>query len=248
VFTVNKNSDTIKGQGKHKEQNGIKMQPNDNFGNVKRNETLTEQTYRRLRHALMTGTLSPGEKITGRRIASALNVSLTPAREAIGRLVVEGGLEPGRSLAALVPKLTKTKYREIIQVRILLEGLAAETSMQNFNAKLLAKLENIQRDITEATDCDQHQTILKKNADFHFLIYKTANMPTVLSIIDSLWLRIGPSMSLFSPDYQISRQGSRNHQEVLEAIRQGNAENLRSAIVKDLNDGTDYLMPLLDDN
>ncbi len=220
----------------------------DNFGMVERSETLTEQTYRRLRHALMTGKLPPGEKVTGRRIAKALDVSLTPAREAIGRLVAEGGLAPGRNQAALVPRLTKASYKEIIKIRLLLEGLAAENSVPNFDAKKISELESIQKDIEHYTDQKEYLTVQQRNADFHFLIYRTSEMPTLMSLIDAMWLRTGPTMSLLAPEYQISRQGSRNHLDALEAIRSGDAKALRRAIVKDLKDGTRFLVPLLAEN
>ena len=51
---------------------------------VQRSETLTIQTYSEIKKLLMTGKLQPGEKLTGRQIAKAMNVSLTPSREAIG--------------------------------------------------------------------------------------------------------------------------------------------------------------------
>jgi GntR family colanic acid and biofilm gene transcriptional regulator len=223
------------------------MNPSENLGTIERGETVTIQTYRRLTHALMTGTLKPGEKITGRRIAGALNVSLTPAREAISRLVAEGGLEPCPNRAALVPKLNKTKYREIISIRIMLEGLAAETAISNFDADRLTEIEKIQQQMKEATDKKDHLARMQKNAEFHFLIYRTANLPTLFSIIDSLWLQAGPTLSLLAPGYQKSRQGSRNHLNAIESIRQGSGKLLRKAIEKDLKDGTNYIMPLLDD-
>ncbi len=73
---------------------------------------------------------------------------------------------------------------------------------------------------------------MQKNADFHFHIYRAANLPT---------------LSLLAPEYQKSRQGSRNHFDALDAIPNGNGKPLRQAIEKDLKDGAGYLLPLLDD-
>lgn len=229
-------------------ENDRLMNFSNDLGTIERGETLTEQTYRRLRHALMTGTLTPGEKITGRRIAGALQVSLTPAREAIGRLVAEGGLQPGPNRAALVPRLTKAKYREIVTLRLLLEGLAAETAAANIDAGLLKKIEKTQDALEDAGKRNRHQVRMQMNADFHFMIYRAANLPTVFSFIDSLWLQAGPTLSLLGPEYQKSRLGLSNHLEAIEAIRAGSGKLLRKAIEKDLKDGTKYIMPLLDDS
>ncbi len=224
------------------------MAIDNDLGTIERGETLTQQTYRRLRHALMTGTLTPGEKVTGRQIADALQVSLTPAREAIGRLVAEGGLEPGPNRSALVPKLTKAKYKEIVAIRLLLEGLAAETAAAKIDAGLLKKIEKTQSALEAASKRSDHLTRMQMNADFHFMIYRAADLPTVYSIIDSLWLQAGPTLSLLGPEYHKSRLGLNNHLKAIEAIHQRNGKRLRKAIEKDLKDGTTYVIPLLDDS
>ena len=223
------------------------MSISEDLGTVERSETLTAQTYRRLRHALMTGTLAPGKKITGRLIAGALNVSLTPAREAIGRLVAEGGLSPGSNRAAFVPKITKADYQEILSARLLLEGLAAESAVEHLDADRLAEIERAQREGEEAADREDYVAMLQKNADFHFLIYRAAKLPIIFSIIDSLWLRVGPTLTLLTPGYQQSRQGTRNHLDAIDAIRQRSGKRLKQVIKKDLNDGASFILPLLDD-
>ncbi len=58
-----------------------------------RAESLAEQAYRAIREGIATGLFSAGERVTERGLATRLNVSATPVREALRRLEQEGLIE-----------------------------------------------------------------------------------------------------------------------------------------------------------
>ncbi len=51
-----------------------------------------ERLYRALRSQIMLGELPPGKALTLRGLAAEHHLSMTPAREAVRRLVAEGAL------------------------------------------------------------------------------------------------------------------------------------------------------------
>ena len=214
---------------------------------IERTETLTEQTYLSLRKLIMSGKLSPGEKITGRQIAKAMNVSLTPSRESIGRLIAEGALMPGISQGALVPTLNRRMYREISDCRILLEGNLASKSVSNFEEKDIIGINKTLTKMIVATDKQNFSDILKYNSEFHFKIYKKANMPIILSIIENLWLKIGPTLNLLRPFYQETRQGINFHLEFIEAVKKKNSQKAKKYITEDISLATKHILSLLKD-
>ena len=195
----------------------------------------------------MSGKLSPGEKITGRQIAKAMNVSLTPSREAIGRLIAEGALMPGVSQGALVPTLNRRMYREISDCRILLEGNLASKSASNFKEKDIIGINKTLTKMIVATDKKNFSDILKYNSEFHFKIYKKANMPIILSIIENLWLKIGPTLNLLRPFYQETRQGINFHLEFIEAVKKKNSQKAKKYITEDISLATKHILSLLED-
>src|SRR5688572_11854153 len=89
-------------------------------------ETLGERVTGELRALLIAGRLAPGEKLSLRRVAEALGVSMMPVREAVSRLAADKALEvlPGR--AVRVPVLTLAQFRELTRIRLVVEGFAAE--------------------------------------------------------------------------------------------------------------------------
>src|ERR1044072_3721408 len=51
--------------------------------------TLNEEVYEQLKHALMTGRIAPGSTMTIRSLAKSFGISPMPVREALRRLVGE---------------------------------------------------------------------------------------------------------------------------------------------------------------
>ncbi|HZS83742.1 MAG TPA: GntR family transcriptional regulator [Stellaceae bacterium] len=213
---------------------------------VNRPETLGDQAYRSLRTALRRGALSPGERLTTREIAATLGVSLTPAREALNRLVAERVLEQGPDRTVIVPILTRDRYEELCVIRLNLEGLAAEIGCTKMTAAQLARMEALYTAHGEAYRRRATKDALRLNEDFHFMIYGAAGMPSLLQILETLWLQVGPSMNLLFPvSYDAGWKGGRHHAAMLEAIRRRDPKALVRAVQRDLEDGRAVLKRLL---
>src|SRR5260370_1038726 len=66
------------------------MRPASELPSLFRAESLAEQAYRAIREGIATGLFQAGERVTERGLATRLNVSATPVREALRRLEQEG--------------------------------------------------------------------------------------------------------------------------------------------------------------
>lgn len=217
------------------------------LGTVERGTTLTDQTYERLRRALLVGALKPGDKITGRQISKTLGVSLTPAREAIIRLANEGALEGASNRAFTVPILTRPRYEEILEIRLRLESLAASEAARRSDKAFIAELEEKNEAVARFIQAEDFAHALERDTEFHFAIYARAGKPVLLSMIDMLWLQIGPTRSLLSPGYQRGLKGHENHKAIISALAAGDPEAAGAAVAKDLREGGGYLLMQLGD-
>lgn len=208
---------------------------------IEREKSLGEHAYVRLKVALMTGVFKPNEKITVRSIADSFNISITPARDALSRLIAERVLETTGPKTVIVPPLNGQVLKEVTKIRLALEGLAAETATPNVDERDLSTLEEVQEKLNNAMDRQDYTGVLAHNETFHFIIYKKAHMPTLLSIIESQWLRIGPSLNLLYPEFSVNRPGKANHIEIIGGLHRGEPSTVRAAIEKDIRDGFDTL-------
>ena len=120
------------------------------IGSIARGETLTDQAEAVLREALMSGVFVPGRIITIRALSAMLNVSVTPSKEAMVRLIADRVLEWGPRRSALVPVLTLKSVNEIYTIRIALEAAAACASLDHFSKTEIAELRKIHDEVAQA--------------------------------------------------------------------------------------------------
>ena len=202
-----------------------------------RQARLGDLAYDSLKDRLVTGGFAPGDKLTVRAIAQALGVSTTPARDALNRLMSDGNLVNAGPKSVVVPVLDSKVLDEITAMRLALEGLAAETGAPRASKADVERLEKLQIKINAGLDASRYHDVLKYNRDFHFLIYGLSQMPRLVGTIESLWLRIGPSLNCLYPDFAITRHGVSNHLKAIKGLKAKNAAVVRAAMESDIRDG-----------
>jgi DNA-binding GntR family transcriptional regulator len=84
--------------------------------------------YAELKRRILSLELKPGERVYEPAMASALQVSRTPLREAIRRLISEGLLEQQPTGGVLVPALDEGAISELYEVRAAMESLMARNA------------------------------------------------------------------------------------------------------------------------
>lgn len=209
-------------------------------------ENLTSRVYGQLREALMAGRFWPGQRLRIRELAVAMGVSQTPVREAIMQLVREGGLEIRSSQAINVAKLSVSRYKELREVRLLLEGLATEKATTLLTASDLAALEKLHAELVAAEKGDDHETATLANFHFHFLIYRGSQAHDLVTILESIWLRNGPLLKFLYPHASPRYRGRHQHLVLMEALRRRDAASARQAIQDDIIEGGARLVQLME--
>lgn len=198
---------------------------------------LGDAAYSQLKERLSRGAYRPGDKLSIRSVAEALDVGLTPARDAVNRLVSDGALIYAGPKTVIIPVLSDADLREITLIRIALEGLAAEMAAGNCRVQDIDILNKIQVSINSALDSGDYGQALWHNKEFHFHVYGLSRMPRLVSMIEPQWLRVGPSFYGLYPEFAQARYGVRNHEMVIEALIENDGGALRAAIENDIRDG-----------
>jgi len=168
-----------------------------------------------------------------------------PNDSAMSRLVSEQILEWGPNRSAAVPQLTADKVRELYVIRLALEGTASELGAQHFDAEATDALERTQLALVAAMDRDDYKQVLLGNEEFHFALYRAAGLPMLTQMIQSVWLRLGPSLNFLYPAYNLSRKGVHHHAMAIKALRANDPGAVRAAIESDLRDGRAELIRAL---
>ena len=196
-------------------------------------ENLSDQAYAGVRRALMHAELMPNETLNLRPIAKLFNISVTPMREALLRLVSENVLAINDRGTIVVPALTLDEMLEIQTIRIDLEGRAAFAAASTPNGLKADVLENLHNKMLAAKQQERRQETLSWNARFHLELCRYGEAPITYEIIENLWVRCGPSLiHLF--DVGTEEWIPHPHLEVIAALRAGDGERARAAISQDI--------------
>lgn len=203
-------------------------------------KTLGDRVTGELRMLLIAGRLGSGEKLSLRRVAEALGVSMMPVREAVSRLAADGALEvlPGR--AVRVPVLTLAQFRELTRLRLLVEGFAAEEAARvadEAGIEVLAGHEAAFQRAARAALPDAAAAVAA-NRELHFALYRSAGMPSLVEMIERLWLKAGPILNLdmrHEPRRLDGGSAVVAHAALLDALRRRDAAAARAALVADIS-------------
>jgi DNA-binding GntR family transcriptional regulator len=208
-------------------------------------KTLTGQADSMLRQAIIAGYLRPGERLTMRGLAEDMGMSVTPVREAIQNLIAEHVLFMKSPKTIIMPRVDKDACYEVFQIRVALETLAAVQAMPNLGEQDFQHLRSVNARHREALKNRDIGNVLKTNNAFHFSIYRPSRMPTLLSLIENQWLRIGPTLNLLHPDYVGGLSGNDDHEMIIQALEAGSAAELSKAITDALLSAQDEIMKRL---
>lgn len=200
-------------------------------------DTLQERVYLRIRQALINSEFKPGQVLTIRELAQRLGTSIMPVREALQKLTVERVLELLPTRSVRVPVLSAEEFAQICEARMLLEGHMARLAAERATAEELARIEAASRAFLSAKVPSAPTAIQQRNREFHFAIYEAAHQPTMLELIEPLWVRCGPCTVALFIDLgaeKIKRGATTHHQQALDAIRERRPAAAEEAIVADI--------------
>lgn len=210
-------------------------------------QTLSADVYSQLRDLLISGRVMPGEKLSLRSIADALGVSVMPVREAVHRLVAEQALEMAANRYIRVPVLTVSQFREITSIRLNLEGQAAARAAQLVSAEALQEVQEIHDAFCQefAQNPPDESRLIALNKALHFAIYGQADMPILLQIVESLWLRIGPILNYdlrSGTERVIQRVQASHHAALVQALKARDPVAACEALQGDIKSAAEFIV------
>jgi DNA-binding GntR family transcriptional regulator len=215
------------------------------LGHVEKSPTVGDKVYSRLEQALIVGEFTPGQRLVTRTVAASLNVSPTPVREALNRLVSSHVLQMDDNRVYCVRNLTLAQLDELYLIRFALEGLAAEEAARHMDQVALAKLHAIHSQMSDCVDRDDYKAALHYNRAFHFALYDAANKPMLSAKIRESWILIGPYFNLLYPQQGRERTGINKHRTMLDAATAKDSVALRAAVEADLRTSLERLRGVL---
>jgi DNA-binding GntR family transcriptional regulator len=209
-------------------------------------ESLSQRAYRQIRSALTSSAMRPGHRLILRPLAHSLDLSPTPVREALLRLVSEQALALDERGSAIVPITTIESFRELSQMRGDLEARAAERAVEFATDAQIDALEAINAVCIDAFERNEHHAVLEQNAMFHRGLCKAGRSALILCTLEGLWMRLGPiyTLSFEQPLPNFGAVGH-PHEHMVAALRARDPVAARAAALYDVMESNRILEPML---
>ncbi|MEG0579795.1 MAG: GntR family transcriptional regulator [Niameybacter sp.] len=186
--------------------------------------SLRGKVYSKVREDILNGTYKAGENLIEMRLAKELNVSRTPVREAIRQLELEGLVESIPNKGVIVKGISTKDMKDIYNIRVLLEGLAARWAVEEISDDNIKRLQETYDLLEFYTNKEDIENIENLNAQFHQIIYEATKSNVLLHILKDfqVYVKLARHESLGVP----GRMGRSllEHKEILDAIKSRNVE------------------------
>ena len=151
--------------------------------------TKEEQVADFLREGIISGRFARGARLKQQEIATLLNTSITPVREALKLLEAEGYVAGDSYRGAVVAPFDIEASTETLNLRILLETQLVRGAVERATAADIAELKVMADEFATAFDAGDNETARAANYRFHHRMFEIARMPQTLHFVQILWAR-----------------------------------------------------------
>jgi DNA-binding GntR family transcriptional regulator len=182
---------------------------------------LADAVTERLRDAILNGKFKPGQLLREEQLATMLDLSRGPVREALIRLEREGLVQVRRHRGAIVAQLSRTDVEEVYGLRLALERLAVQNAIRHATEDDFAAMEQVIAafDMALAHNPSEHE-IARLDLQFHDIIYRAARHQRLYDC----WFNLRSQIYIFllsrniaNPDFR--KITLRGHTDILDVLR-----------------------------
>ncbi len=183
--------------------------------------SLEKLVVNKLRRAIVTAVLAPGQPLDQEELGKRLGVSRTPVRQALRVLESEGLVEFSSKRGATVSELSVEEIREIFIIREMLEGPAASIGAKKRTASTVRKAETLLPEMEHLID--ESSQWLMVDRDFHMTIYKATGLPRLAQAISNLRDDIDRYVRAYINTADNIRRSNDQHYLIFEAFAAGDS-------------------------
>jgi DNA-binding GntR family transcriptional regulator len=195
-----------------------------------------------LRESILAGELGGGVQLKQEELANKFGVSMSALREALKSLEAEGLVRFYPNRGAVVSELSAAEAQEIFDIRLFLELGALELAVPNLTEAALAEADAILKRADEEINSNQWSEL---NWQFHETLYRYANRPKLLEMIQKLHNNVDRYMRLYLTTMHYQTKSQEEHRALLSACAQGNIKGAQKVLRKHMADASNNLIEYL---
>jgi len=192
--------------------------------------TIREQVYEYIRRAILSGGITSGKRLSEAKLSKDIGTSRTPVREALHKLEMEKLVQSLPRVGYVVREITETEIKEICEIRLALETLAAKWASTRISAKELARLGKIILLTENHIKRNGTSAVVKLDTEFHDILCKASKSERIEELSQSLrdqMLKFRMKGLCFT---EIARRSNEGHRRILQAVKSKKINRIESAV------------------
>lgn len=211
---------------------------------LRRGNTLAHRVYEVIKDRILSAELPPGTRLKDNELARTFGVSNTPIREAMRELERDGLIETIPYKGSFVKKMSIAETREVYDVRMALEALAARLAVKRITESQLEEMEKAVQKYAIALERDDITVGLEADLAFHDLLVQASGNDTLLKIVRDLANRIQVLRQLDKGKMR-RKQSLEDHKAILQTLKEGEAEKAEVQVCRHIARGKENVIKLL---
>lgn len=174
--------------------------------------------YEALKQAILRSELAPGQPLVESALASWLEVSRTPVREALNRLE-QDGLVQRTDRGLMVRERSPEEILDIYETRIALEALVGQVAAER---RTQYDVRTLRRLLDQGEDAEDPDSRMENNRDFHQAMWRASHNESLIDLLARLNLHLAryPATTLSYPGRWAQARGE--HAALVDAIEKRN--------------------------
>jgi DNA-binding GntR family transcriptional regulator len=201
--------------------------------------------YQRLKEAIRTGDLIPGQQLVESVLADWCEVSRTPIREALSKLQHDGLVERN-DRGLVVRERSPEEILDIYETRIALEGTAARMAAERRNSHDLILLRRAMTRL-DTMDTDDVDAMVRANRQIHTAIWRASHNTSLVDLLERLDLHLVryPAGTLESPGRW--QRSNEQHRAIVDAIEARDSDGAEKCAIAHFTEARDIQLALFDE-
>ncbi len=145
-------------------------------------------TYENLRYRIITQDLAPGQLLNEGELMNQYQIGRTPLREVLLELQRDGLIQRIPRSGTFVAPLDLHLFRQVIEIRINLEGFAAQLAAERITPGQLDALRKVLQRVEEleGEDNENLEGLTQCEFDFHNILYEATHNQKLREILHEL--------------------------------------------------------------
>lgn len=215
-------------------------------------KSVKESATEYIKNKIITGEFVAGQSINETALASRLNISRSPIREAIQILENEHLVVSVPRKGTYVSKLTVKNLRELFQVREMVEGYSIEL-LKEKNIRDLPEVVSSQEvffglSTPDNDSMEQRLDYLNAAYDFHIKLVESSGNKLLKHWNNSICSHLNRYQFIYFYLPDSKQRSKEDHQQILDLITMGDYEKAKEILIKHIRNTLEFLLKKISDS